>query len=207
MPTGGDANQAVTDSRTGKVLYVDTTGINSTGVELVRVPGTYDVFSTLINIRDLLKNDRNLSDSQIQQLRNASIRFAGRSAKPPHPKGGLRWGRKSGFLSNLKSSLESVKSNNEDETSQLQQADIAQIAIDLSRQQALYQMSLSVAGKMMSLSLLDFIASSRYESPALPSARAEAGQVGVVKSSNVRYLYTFLKFSSWCCGWRYPGQG
>jgi flagellin-like hook-associated protein FlgL len=60
-------------------------------------------------------------------------------------------------LRNIKNSIESVKSHNEDETSQLQQADIAQIAIGLSRQQALYQMSLSVAGKMMSLSLLDYI--------------------------------------------------
>jgi flagellar hook-associated protein 3 FlgL len=67
VPTGGDANQAVTDSRTGKVLYVDTTGINSTGVELIRVPGTYDCFNALITIRDVLRNDRNLSDAQIEQ--------------------------------------------------------------------------------------------------------------------------------------------
>jgi flagellin-like hook-associated protein FlgL len=39
----------------------------------------------------------------------------------------------------------------------LQQADVAQIAIDLSREQVLYQMSLSVAGKLMTTSLLDFI--------------------------------------------------
>jgi len=156
VPAGGEANQAVTDSRTGKVLYVDTAGINSTGVELVRVPGTHDAFNTLINIRDLLKNDRNLSDSQIQQLRNSS----GDSLEEVQNlliQKQVLMGSKVGFLNNLKSSIESVKYNNEDETSQLQQADIAQIAIDLSRQQALYQMSLAVAGKMMSLSLLDFI--------------------------------------------------
>jgi flagellar hook-associated protein 3 FlgL len=156
VPTGGDANQAVTDSRTAKVLYVDTTGINSTGVELVRVPGTHDAFSTLINIRDLLINDRNLSDSQIQQLRKSSSDSLEEVQNLLIQKQVLM-GSKIGFLSNLKSSIESVKYNNEDETSQLQQADIAQIAIDLSRQQALYQMSLAVAGKMMSLSLLDFI--------------------------------------------------
>jgi flagellar hook-associated protein 3 FlgL len=156
VPPGGDANQAVTDSRTGKVLYVDTTGINNAGVELVRVPGTHDAFSTLINIRDLLKNNRNLSDSQIQQLRSASTDSLEEVQNLLIQKE-VSMGSKIGFLSNLKSSIESVKSNNEDETSQLQQADIAQIAIDLSRQQALYQMSLSVAGKMMSLSLLDFI--------------------------------------------------
>jgi len=152
----GDANLPVTDSRTGKVLYVDTTGINSTGVELVRVPGTHDAFSTLIDIRDLLKNDRNLSDSQIQQLRNSSSDSLEEVQNLLIQKQVLM-GSKIGFLNNLKSSIEGVKSNNEDETSQLQQADVAQIAIDLSRQQALYQMSLTVAGKMMSLSLFSFI--------------------------------------------------
>jgi len=39
----------------------------------------------------------------------------------------------------------------------LQEADIAQIAIDLSRRELLYQMSLSLAARMMSVSLLDFI--------------------------------------------------
>ena len=66
-------------------------------------------------------------------------------------------GSKIGFLDNLKDSLENMKFNTADETTTLQQADIAQIAIDISRRQVLYQMSLSVAGKLMSMSLLDFI--------------------------------------------------
>jgi flagellar hook-associated protein 3 FlgL len=152
----GSANQAVTDSRTGKVLYVDTTGINSTGVELVRVPGTYDVFSTLINIRDILKNGRNLSDAQVEQLRDASISSLEEVQNLLVQKQ-VSMGSKIEFLSNIKSNLESVKANTEDETTRLQEADIAQIAIDLSRHEALYQMSLAVAGKLMSLSLLDFI--------------------------------------------------
>ncbi|MHC4707437.1 MAG: flagellin N-terminal helical domain-containing protein, partial [Planctomycetota bacterium] len=40
----GDTNTMVTHAQTGEVLYVDTTGISTTGVELVSVPGTYDVF-------------------------------------------------------------------------------------------------------------------------------------------------------------------
>jgi flagellar hook-associated protein 3 FlgL len=152
----GSTNQAVTDSRTKKVLYVNTTGINSTGVELVRVPGTYDVFGTLINIRDILRNDRNLSDAQVEQLRNASINSLEEVQNLLVQKQ-VSMGSKIEFLSNIKSSLESVKVNTEDETTRLQEADIAQVAIDLSRHEALYQMSLAVAGKLMSLSLLDFI--------------------------------------------------
>jgi flagellar hook-associated protein 3 FlgL len=156
VPTGGDANQAVTDSRTGKVLYVDTTGINSTGVELIRVPGTYDCFNALITIRDVLRNDRNLSDAQIEQIRNASIGSLEEIQNLLAQKQ-TSIGLRIGFLEGIKSNLEDVKVNTEDQTTQLEEADIAQVAIDLSRHEALYQMSLAVAGKLMSLSLLDFI--------------------------------------------------
>ncbi len=156
VPTGGDANQAVTDSRTGKVLYVDTTGINGTGVELVRVPGTYDVFGALITIRDMLRNDRALSDEQIEQIRNASIGSLEEVQNLLAQKQ-VSVGLRIGFLDGIKGSLEDVKFNTEDETTRLEEADIAQVAIDLSRHEVLYQMSLAVAGKLMSLSLLDFI--------------------------------------------------
>ncbi len=66
-------------------------------------------------------------------------------------------GSKIGFLDDLKESLKSLKYNVEDETTRLEEADIAQLAIDISRREILYQMSLSVAAKLMSLSLLDFI--------------------------------------------------
>jgi len=152
----GSTNQAVKDSRTGKVLYVDTTGITSTGVELVQVPGTYDVFNTLISIRDSLQNDRNLSDAEVRQLWNDSIS----SLEEVHNllvQKESSMGSKIEFLSGLESNLEIVKANTENETSQLQDADIAQLAVDLTRYETLYEASLTVAGKLMSLSLLDFI--------------------------------------------------
>jgi flagellar hook-associated protein 3 FlgL len=156
VPPGGDPNQAVTDSRTGKVLYVDTTALHQTGVALVRVPGTYDVFDTLISLRDLLMNERGLDSPEllnyveqcaaaVEEVRNLLVQAA------------VAAGSKIGFLNTLKQNLENMQFDIQDETTRLQEADIAQIAIDLSRRQTLYQMSLSVAGKLMSMSLLDFI--------------------------------------------------
>jgi flagellin-like hook-associated protein FlgL len=66
-------------------------------------------------------------------------------------------GSKISFLDDLKESLTNLSYNAEDETTRLQEADIAQIAIDLSRREVLYEMSLSIAGKLMSMSLLDYI--------------------------------------------------
>ena len=156
VPTGGDPNQAVTDSRTGRVLYVDSTAINSTGTEMVTVSGTYDIFSVLISARDILANNRGLSTTQLRELVNNSLNSLD-EVNNLLAQAEVAVGSRIGFLDNLKDSLENRKYSTEDETTRLQEADVAQIAIDLSRREILYQMSLSVAGKLMSISLLDFI--------------------------------------------------
>lgn len=156
VPLGGQANQAVTDSRTGQVLYVDTTGITGTGVELVEMPGTHDIFNTLITIRDILANKRGLSEAQLQALRENSIQALDEMSNLLL-QSSVSIGSKIGFLESLKNNLTDLKGNTNDNTTRIQEADIAQIAIDISRRQTLYQMSLSVSGKLMSVSLLDFI--------------------------------------------------
>jgi flagellar hook-associated protein 3 FlgL len=151
-----DTNLAVTHSSTGQVLYVDTTGITAVGVDMVRVAGTYDIFNTLINIRDILKNERGLSDAQLQELRNNSIESL-EEIRSLLTEKSVSMGSRIGFLEDLKETVENIRFGTEDETTMLQEADIAQIAIDISRREVLYQMSLSVAGRLMSMSLLDFI--------------------------------------------------
>ena len=153
---GTDTNLAVTDSRTGKVLYVDTTEITGAGAEMVSVPGTYDLFSVLITIRDTLKNERELSDAQLRELQDNSLN-ALEEINQLLVQAEVAVGTKIGFLDNLQESLKKLKYDAEDEATLLQEADIAQIAIDLSRREVLYEMSLSVAGKLMSVTLLDFL--------------------------------------------------
>jgi flagellar hook-associated protein 3 FlgL len=156
VPAGGDANQAVTDSQTGQVLYVDTTEIAATGIELVRIPGTYDIFNTLITIRDLLANKRDLSDAQLQELQNNSSNSLEEVSSLLF-ESAVSIRSRIGVLCNLKDSLKDRKYDAEDEATRFQEADIAQVAIDLSRREVLYQMSLSVAARIMSMSLLDFL--------------------------------------------------
>jgi flagellar hook-associated protein 3 FlgL len=153
---GTDTNLAVTDSTTGEVLYVDTTGITGTGDALVSVSGTYDVFDTLITIRELLINERGYSESQLRELLNDTF-GALDELDNLLAQNQASMGMKIGFLSKLENSLKDREYNSEDETTRLQQADIAQVAIDLSRREVLYEMSLSVAAKLMSMSLLDYL--------------------------------------------------
>lgn len=148
-------NIAVTNSA-GQVLYVDASNINGEGTDLVRAPGTYDIFNTLISARDILKNERGLSDTQL------SVIYGGMSEPLTEMQELLASkqiyiGVRIGSLEKLKENHDDMVFNLEGQTSQLQDADIAQIAIDLSRRSVLYELSLSMAGKLMSTSLLDYI--------------------------------------------------
>jgi flagellar hook-associated protein 3 len=156
VPAGGDANQAVTDSRTGRVLYVDSTAISTTGTELVRVQGTYNIFDTLISIRDMLRNEKGFSKGQLQDLLGESLSSLDEVSNIL-VQAEVSVGYKVGFLNDLTESMQNVKYNAEDESTRLQQADIAQVAMDLSRREVLYQMSLSITARLMSLSLLNFL--------------------------------------------------
>jgi len=156
VPVGGQANQAVTDSRTGEVLYVDTTGINATGDELVQMTGSYDIFELLIGIRDVLKNEEGFSNDKVCDLLQEKLGPLD-DVRNLVVQGEVEVGSKINFLDGLKNDLEDLKLNLEEEGTHLQEADISQVAIDLSRYGILYQMSLAAAGKMMSMSIFDYI--------------------------------------------------
>jgi flagellar hook-associated protein 3 FlgL len=153
---GTDTNLAVTDSQTGEILYVDTTGITSTGIDFVSIPGTYDIFNTLITIRDVLENQNGLADTEVLELAKI-LPYSIDEIQRVLVKAEVSVGSKIGFLDDVQHNLEDLQYNTEYEATRLQEADIAQIAIDLSRREVLYQMSLSVAAKLMSMSILDFI--------------------------------------------------
>lgn len=155
VPAGGDANQMVTDSRTGQVLYVDTTGINATGTEWVRVGGTYDIFNTLITIRDRLATE-DLTTAEMEELRSNAFDAIDELNGVLIQKS-VMVGSKIGFLEELKGNLETLQYSTEDEKSRIEQADVAQLAIDLARREVLYQMSLAMAGKLLNVSLLDYL--------------------------------------------------
>jgi flagellar hook-associated protein 3 FlgL len=153
--TGVITNLAVT-SPAGEILYVDATNIDTTGVDWVRVPGTYDIFNALIAIRDRLETEGGLTYAQLEELRNNGLSSLA-ELDNLLLQSSVSMGSRIGFLDDLKDSLNNIKYDTEDEATRLQEADIAQIAIDLSRREVLYQMSLAVAAKLMSLSLLDYI--------------------------------------------------
>ncbi|MFA5552996.1 MAG: flagellar hook-associated protein FlgL [Phycisphaerae bacterium] len=157
VPVGGDSNLMVTDSRTGQVLYVNADPASmSTGNEWVQVPGTHDIFNTLINIRDKLQTEGGLTSSQMEELRSKAYQ-AIEEINTVLIQKSVEIGSKIGFLDSLKGNLQNVKYSTDDEKARIEEADIAQLAIDLARREVLYQMSLAVSSRLISMSILDYI--------------------------------------------------
>ena len=154
--TGGETNVAVINSVTGEVLYVDATGITQTGTDHVQVPESYDMFNILISARDLLNNTTNLSPGTWNDVMDAtlgSMKIVQQKLVRAFPTVG---GRLSA-LQSLHTNMEDLKLNTDENISRRQDADITQVAVELARHNVLYEMSLSVAAKMFSLSLMDFL--------------------------------------------------
>jgi flagellin-like hook-associated protein FlgL len=153
---GSETNVPVISSVTGEVLYVDATGITQAGTEPIRVPGTYDMFNILINARDLLLNTNGLPESEYVAMMTETISSLQGVEEKLAQVFPIVGGRMQTLMS-LRDSIEEMKFNTDDQVNMLKDADVTQVAIDLARYEVLYEMSLNVAAKMFSLSLLDFL--------------------------------------------------
>ncbi len=155
-------NVAVVKEDTGEVIYMDVSDVAttmSTGQsvqERVRFRGTYDMFNVLINIRDMLQNEEKMDDddwNSIMEDMTMDLREVEEKLGRVFPE----VGGKVNTLNRFKDSMEDIQLNTSSEISRLQDADIAEVSVDLARTEVLYEMSLNVAAKMFRLSLLDFI--------------------------------------------------
>jgi flagellar hook-associated protein 3 FlgL len=155
-PLGFTANDAVTDSRTGRILYVNTAQVTRAGLEPVRIRGTYDLFGALVNMRDAILNSRGLSaddsgavlDEAVGEVKEVSSRLMETLTSA---------GAQLQAMASLKDNLGGMKSLAAQQTSALQDADIVDVAVELARRQTLYQMTMASAAKLLSLSLFDYL--------------------------------------------------
>jgi flagellar hook-associated protein 3 FlgL len=156
VPVSFSANDAVTDSLSGRILYVDSADIAQTGVDPVRVSGTYDLFSVLISLRDTIANTKNLpQDQQMDLLDNAMGALADVTDQV------TEWVTTNGAQLQAMTSLKNVLDNRQALATQqvagLENADITDVAAQLARQQVLYQMALAATSKLLTLSMVTYM--------------------------------------------------
>jgi len=150
------SSDAAVANADGKLLRIDPSGITRSGIEPVRVPGTYDLFGTLINIRDLMLNERGLSEDEqlsllggaVQSLQEVTDGISRQSAAV---------GARLQAMDSLKASLDEIHFAAKTEADATQEADIVTVATELARAQTLYEMTLAVSSRLLSMSLLDFL--------------------------------------------------
>jgi len=144
------------DPITGRVLYVDATQIERVGDEAVHAPGTYDLFEMLISIRDALLNDRGLSDAEQTDLlgkcAEALDEVMGRVTRSS-----TSLGARLSVMDRLQQNLEDRAADVDANASQLQDADVIELATELTRTQTYYEMILTATVKVLNMSLLDYL--------------------------------------------------
>ena len=154
-PISFQTNDAVVDA-SGERLYVNTDTLHAAGSVSGYIPGTYNLFDTLISLRDTLENGRNLAPAdvsqQVENSLNALTELNGGVTKAL-----TTVGAKEQAMSRLKTTLQNVSDNATSQETQLGSADIASLSTELVKAQTLYEMTLSSTGKMMQLSLLNYL--------------------------------------------------
>jgi flagellar hook-associated protein 3 FlgL len=150
-----DNNQAVTDAN-GAVFYADFTNTVRTGADPIRMKGSYDLFGTLMELRDVLTNQGDMTHQEQTAVLSDSVESLEdlMSGLTQHL---TSVGARIQALDTLDVSLETLKFNSESEANTLQDADVVEVATELANTQTFYEMILASSSKLLNLSLLDYL--------------------------------------------------
>ncbi len=153
---GTETDLELSDSTLDRVVHVDTTAINRAGDDLVEFKGATNVFDLLGAIADDLRNDEGLEpqalSSRLQNRltdidRHHETILVGASTLGSR---GARLGSADDRAADVGLQLEGLLSNVAD-------ADLSKVALDLSRSEYLLQLAQASGARLMQMSLLNFI--------------------------------------------------
>lgn len=146
----------VNNSNDESVLYVNTENLNRTGTENVRYSGTFDVFTTLAELRDLLRNDKGMPDSTVRD-RIANLLPEVDSAHNAVLDGLRELGFRSSSMDVLQNRVEGLRISRTESLSLVEDTDIAASILELQRQDLSYQTALQVSARVLQTSLQGFL--------------------------------------------------
>jgi flagellar hook-associated protein 3 FlgL len=149
-------NQTVHDTLRGTVLNVDATGIVRSGDATVRFAGTFDVFTGLIALRDVLRNEQAMGDNAVQQqLQDLLAELdVGRDAVL----GGIQeLGGRGERIALLQNRVEMLATTTQSGISRIADTDLVEAIARMNQTDAAYQAALAVTGRILSVSLLNFL--------------------------------------------------
>lgn len=147
---------AVNNSNDGSVLYVNTEQLSMTGNENVRFGGTFDVFTTLAELRDLLRNEDGLPDATVRDLIGDLLPEVDNSHNAVLD--GLReLGFRSSSMDVLQNRVDGLRISRTESLSLVEDSDLAESILELQRQDLSYQTALQVSARVLQTSLQGFL--------------------------------------------------
>lgn len=149
-------NQKVVDSVTGEVLNVNSTAIRRTGEEYVTYNGTFDLFTLLANLRDDLRNERDISaGEQIASLAKRADQLG--NVQTQLLKTTAVLGGRSIRLEDGQSLLQDIQGDLRVLISSIEDVDISKAITQLQQAENTLQYSMAVSSRVLQLSFLSFL--------------------------------------------------
>lgn len=152
----GSTSVQVANSFTGAVLNVDVENLSRTGDEVVKYGGTFDAFTTLITLRDLLQNDDGLPDSTVRD-RIAQMLTEVDGAHDAVLDGVRELGFRSSSMDVLKNRVEGLRVSRTESLSLVQDTDMTEAILEMQRQDMSYQAALQISARVIQTSLQGYL--------------------------------------------------
>ena len=122
----------------------------------MKYAGTFDVFTSLIEIRDVLKNPRAESNQKVGSRLTALLGEVD-TAHGDLIAGLQSLGHKSESLQLIQNRVSGLKITTRESLSNIEDTDIADSIVAYNQQQLSYQAALQVSARMLQTSLLNFL--------------------------------------------------
>ena len=155
--TNFDASpNAVRNSDDGSMLYLDPSNLSRTGSVDVKYGGTFDVFTTLAELRDALANESGLDDNSVRDRIGSLLGEIDRAHDAVLD--GLReLGFRSASMDVLQNRVQGQRVARTESLSRIEDTDIAESILELQRQDLSYQTALQVSARVLQTSLQGFL--------------------------------------------------
>ncbi len=140
----------------GSTLNVDVRRLVTTGNEVVKHEGTFDAFTVVATLRDLLRNGDGL-DNETVRSRSSEMLAAIDGAHDAVLDGLRELGFRSSSMQVLGNRVAGLQTSRTESLSAIQDTDMAQAILDLQRQDISYQAALQIGSRVIQTSLQNFL--------------------------------------------------
>ncbi len=146
----------VRNASDGTTVHIDPRNLARIGTDEITHGGTFDAFTLLVSLRDILQNTNGVSDEAVRQRASAMLSEID-SAHDSVLDGLSELGFRSSSMQALDHRVSGLRASREKSLSDIQDTDMAQAILALQRQDIAYQAALQMGSRVIQTSLQNFL--------------------------------------------------